>query len=85
MGVMGGVDDSDLSGYAVASTSLPGHYVMCDAGTLFAGISKVLSSHTASLVLGGVDDELQFLRENIHAYLISHAHLIMLQVLLSIL
>jgi cAMP phosphodiesterase len=68
LGVKGGLDESNLSAYLVApvgSTS----YVCLDAGTVYSGVEKAV----VRKVFAGPVSEV--IRNNIKAYLISHAHL----------
>lgn len=68
LGVKGGLDESNLSAYLVASSNSD-RYISLDAGTIYAGISKAI----ANRVFKG--DEISILKNNIKGYLISHAHL----------
>lgn len=68
LGVKGGLQESNLSAYLVApagSTS----YVCLDAGTVYSGVEKAISNKALAGVTGEV------VRNQIKAYLISHAHL----------
>lgn len=68
LGVKGGLDESNLSSYLVASVGSEA-YVCVDAGTLYAGLSKARE-------LGAIEKtEQAFLKENIKGYAISHGHL----------
>ncbi len=68
LGVLGGIDESNLSAYMVAA---PGtnNYICFDAGTLHYGIEKAVSNGVFN-----VPAEL-VLRRYIKGYFISHAHL----------
>lgn len=67
LGTKGGVDESNLSAYAVAAAGT-NDYVCLDAGTLHSGIRKAIENN----VWRG--DATAFLRKNIKGYLISHPH-----------
>lgn len=67
LGIKGGVDESNLSSYAVAAAGT-NDYVCLDAGTLHAGIRKAIEN---SVWRG---DATAFLRKHIKGYLISHPH-----------
>lgn len=67
LGVKGGVDESNLSSYAIAATGT-NDYICLDAGTLHAGIRKAIDNKIWS------GDATSFLRKNIKGYLISHPH-----------
>ena len=68
LGVMGGIDESNLSAYMVAAEGTT-NYICLDAGTLHCGIEKAISNKIFSI---GADD---VLRRYIKGYFISHAHL----------
>jgi cAMP phosphodiesterase len=68
LGVKGGLDESNLSAYLVAPEGSD-TYVCLDAGTIYSGVEKAI---TNKLVKG---DAQSFIKNNIKAYLISHAHL----------
>jgi cAMP phosphodiesterase len=68
LGVKGGVDESNLSAYAIAVTGAQ-NYVCLDAGTLHTGIHKAIEQKALT------GDATAFLRKNIKGYLISHPHL----------
>ncbi|MGV3561303.1 MBL fold metallo-hydrolase [Larkinella arboricola] len=68
LGVRGGLDESNLSAYLLASQGTD-TYVCLDAGTLHAGIQKAVRNGVFSVSPETV------LKEYIKAYLISHAHL----------
>ena len=68
LGVKGGVDESNLSSYAIAVAGTQ-NYVCLDAGTLHAGIRKAIEQKV------WIGDATTFLRKNIKGYLISHPHL----------
>ncbi|PWK79794.1 3',5'-cyclic-nucleotide phosphodiesterase [Mucilaginibacter oryzae] len=68
LGVLGGIDESNLSAYMVA----PGgsnNYICLDAGTLHYGIEKAVSNKSFNT------DGATVLKQYIKAYLISHSHL----------
>lgn len=68
LGVLGGIDESNLSAYMVAA---PGtnDYICLDAGTLHYGIEKAISNGVFHVPAE------QVLRGYIKGYFISHAHL----------
>jgi cAMP phosphodiesterase len=68
LGVMGGIDESNLSAYMVAAEGTT-NYICLDAGTLHYGIEKAISNKVFPI---SVDD---VLRRYIKGYFISHAHL----------
>lgn len=68
LGIRGGVDESNLSAYAISATGTD-DYVCLDAGTLHAGIKKAIENKVWK------GDATSFLRKNIKGYLISHPHL----------
>jgi len=68
LGVKGGLDESNLSAYMVAPRN-SNNYICLDAGTLYYGITKAIKNGLFS------KPEEAVLKENIKAYLISHAHL----------
>lgn len=68
LGVLGGIDESNLSSYMVAAQGT-NDYICLDAGTLHYGIKKAVSKGTFSLPAERV------LRRYVKGYLISHAHL----------
>src|SRR4051794_23983742 len=68
LGVKGGIDESNLSAYMVAPTG-SSDYICLDAGTLHFGIEKAVKEKIFKISATNV------LRNNIKAYLISHAHL----------
>lgn len=68
LGVLGGIDESNLSAYMVAPVG-SGNYVCLDAGTLHAGIQKAVA---AKIFPAPAE---QVLIRNIKGYFISHAHL----------
>ncbi len=69
LGVKGGLDESNLSSYMVA-TSNSDNFICLDAGTLNAGLQKVANSRLLKEVSG---EAIQ--KQNIKAYFISHGHL----------
>ncbi|NML63587.1 3',5'-cyclic-nucleotide phosphodiesterase [Hymenobacter sp. RP-2-7] len=69
LGVRGGLDESNLSAYLVAPAGSAA-YVCLDAGSLRTGLEKAL----ASRALAGPGPE-AVLRQQVCAYLLSHAHL----------
>ncbi|MEZ2336153.1 MBL fold metallo-hydrolase [Mucilaginibacter sp. RCC_168] len=68
LGVLGGIDESNLSAYMLAATGTD-QYICLDAGTLHAGIQRAVVNKTFR-----VSGE-QVLRQYIKGYFISHAHL----------
>ncbi|HEY4112292.1 3',5'-cyclic-nucleotide phosphodiesterase [Puia sp.] len=68
LGVRGGLDESNLSAYAVAAAG-SADYICLDAGTLFAGLEKARANGVFHLPPG------VFLRTRIKGYFISHPHL----------
>jgi cAMP phosphodiesterase len=68
LGVLGGIDESNLSAYMVAPYSSK-QYVCLDAGTLHAGINKAIARHTFNIPAN------QVLKQYIKGYFISHSHL----------
>lgn len=68
LGVLGGIDESNLSAYMVAASGTH-NYICFDAGTLHYGIEKAVSNHVFNIPAG------QVLRRYIKGYFISHAHL----------
>jgi len=68
LGVMGGIDESNLSAYMVAEEGTT-DYICLDAGTLHYGIEKAISNKVFSITADDV------LRRYIKGYFISHAHL----------
>ncbi|MEP6950630.1 MAG: 3',5'-cyclic-nucleotide phosphodiesterase [Ginsengibacter sp.] len=68
LGVMGGIDESNLSAYMVAASGT-NSYICLDAGTLHYGIEKAIGNKVFSIPAE------QVIEEYIKGYLISHAHL----------
>lgn len=68
LGVMGGIDEKNLSAYLIAPSNTT-DYICLDAGTLNAGIEKAIEMKTFKVSTSEV------LRKYIKGYLISHAHL----------
>jgi 3',5'-cyclic-nucleotide phosphodiesterase len=68
LGVMGGIDESNLSAYLVAAEGT-NNYICLDAGTLHYGIEKAVSNKVFSIRADDV------LKHYIKGYFISHAHL----------
>jgi len=68
LGVLGGIDESNLSAYMIAPAG-SGSYICMDAGTLHSGIEKAITNKTFT-----VSAE-QVLKKYIKGYFISHAHL----------
>ena len=68
LGVKGGIDESNLSAYMVATAGTD-HYICLDAGTLHYGIEKAIGNKVFSIPAD------QVLRRYINGYFISHAHL----------
>ncbi|WP_183575301.1 MBL fold metallo-hydrolase [Mucilaginibacter sp. X5P1] len=68
LGVLGGIDESNLSAYMIAATGT-NNYVCMDAGTLHYGIQQTVDNKVFSIPTE------QVLRQYIKGYCISHAHL----------
>jgi cAMP phosphodiesterase len=68
LGILGGLDESNLSAYMVAPAGTT-DYLCFDAGTIHAGIQKAIANHSFNA------DAATVLRQYIKAYFISHAHL----------
>ncbi|WP_413666816.1 MBL fold metallo-hydrolase [Mucilaginibacter sp. Mucisp86] len=68
LGVLGGIDESNLSAYMLAPTG-SNNYICLDAGTLHYGIEKAVANKTFNVPAGTV------LRQYIKGYFISHSHL----------
>jgi cAMP phosphodiesterase len=68
LGVMGGIDESNLSAYMLAAQG-SNNYVCLDAGTLHYGIQKAIDNKMFAIPAQ------QVLKQYIKGYLISHAHL----------
>jgi len=68
LGVMGGIDEKNLSAYLIAPSNT-NDYICLDAGTVNAGIEKAIEKKTFTVSTSEV------LRKYIKGYLISHAHL----------
>ena len=68
LGVLGGVDESNLSAYMIAPAGL-NNYICMDAGTLNYGIQKAVANKAFTV------GERTVLRQYIKGYFISHAHL----------
>ncbi|MEN2486283.1 3',5'-cyclic-nucleotide phosphodiesterase [Flavobacterium sp. B11] len=68
LGVMGGIDEKNLSAYLIAPANTT-DYICLDAGTVNAGIEKAIEKKTFKVSTSEV------LRKYIKGYLISHAHL----------
>jgi 3',5'-cyclic-nucleotide phosphodiesterase len=68
LGVLGGIDESNLSAYMLAANGT-NNYVCLDAGTLHAGLKKAVENKAFDVPAEKV------LRQYIKGYFISHAHL----------
>ncbi|WP_374951644.1 MBL fold metallo-hydrolase [Mucilaginibacter sp.] len=68
LGVLGGIDESNLSAYMIAPSG-SNNYVCMDAGTLHAGLVKAVAAKTFNIHAE------QVLKKYIKGYFISHAHL----------
>ncbi len=68
LGVKGGLDESNLSSYMLAPINSE-NYICLDAGTVYYGLTKAVKNGLFSKSAEEV------LKQNIKAYLISHAHL----------
>jgi cAMP phosphodiesterase len=68
LGVLGGIDESNMSAYMVAPVGT-NNYVCMDAGTLHYGIEKAMENKTFDIPAD------QVLKKYIKGYFISHSHL----------
>jgi len=68
LGVLGGIDESNLSAYMIAAEGT-NNYVCMDAGTLHYGIQQAVDNKVFPI------PTTQVLRQYIKGYCISHAHL----------
>lgn len=68
LGVLGGIDESNLSAYMAAPVG-SNNYVCLDAGTLHAGIEKAIANRVFNTPAE------QVLKQYIKGYCISHSHL----------
>lgn len=68
LGVLGGIDESNLSAYMLAANG-SNSYICLDAGTLHYGIKKAVDNKAFNIPAEKV------LRQYIKGYFISHAHL----------
>jgi len=68
LGVLGGIDESNLSAYMAAPYG-SNQYICLDAGTLHAGITKAIANHVFNIPADRV------LKQYIKGYFISHSHL----------
>ena len=68
LGVMGGLDESNLSAYMIAPAG-SNNFVCADAGTLRFGIEKAIANKVFTTEAGTI------LKSYIKGYLISHGHL----------
>jgi len=68
LGVMGGIDEKNLSSYLIAPSNTT-DFICLDAGTVNAGIEKAIEKKSFKVSTNEV------LRKYIKGYLISHAHL----------
>ncbi|MES2278962.1 MAG: 3',5'-cyclic-nucleotide phosphodiesterase [Bacteroidota bacterium] len=68
LGVLGGIDESNLSAYMAAPYGSK-QYVCLDAGTLHAGINKAIANKVFNIPAE------QVLKQYIKGYFISHSHL----------
>ncbi|MFC0515063.1 MBL fold metallo-hydrolase [Mucilaginibacter angelicae] len=68
LGVLGGIDESNLSAYMLAPAG-SNNYICLDAGTLHYGIEKAVAGKSFNVPAGTV------LRQYIKGYFISHSHL----------
>jgi 3',5'-cyclic-nucleotide phosphodiesterase len=68
LGVLGGIDESNLSAYMLAPTG-SNNYICLDAGTLHYGIEKAIAGKSFNVPASTV------LRQYIKGYFISHSHL----------
>ncbi|TSD65947.1 3',5'-cyclic-nucleotide phosphodiesterase [Inquilinus sp. KBS0705] len=68
IGILGGIDESNLSAYMVAPVG-SNNYICLDAGTLHYGIEKAVAAGTFKVPAS------QVIRQYIKGYFITHAHL----------
>lgn len=68
LGVYGGGDESNLSCYLVRDFQNE-NYIACDAGTIRAGLLKAVEKENLDM------PPMQFLKEHVKAYFLSHSHL----------
>jgi cAMP phosphodiesterase len=68
LGVLGGIDESNLSAYMLAPAG-SNNYICLDAGTLHYGIKKAIHNKAFKV------SQEEVLRQYIKGYFISHAHL----------
>lgn len=68
LGVLGGIDESNLSAYMLAANGTH-DYICLDAGTLHYGIKKAIENRAFAV------PQEKVLRQYIKGYFISHAHL----------
>lgn len=68
LGVLGGIDESNLSAYMIAPSGT-NNYICMDAGTLHYGIEKAIENKVFNVPAQ------QVLRKYIQGYFISHSHL----------
>ena len=68
LGVLGGIDESNLSAYMIAPEG-SNNYICMDAGTLHAGIEKAVENKVFTIPTE------QVLKKYIKGYCISHSHL----------
>lgn len=68
LGVLGGIDESNLSAYMLAPTG-SNNYICLDAGTLRYGIEKAVANKSFNVPASTV------LRQYVKGYFISHSHL----------
>lgn len=68
LGVLGGIDESNLSAYMLAASG-SNNYICLDAGTLHYGIKKAIENRAFPV------SQEKVLRQYIKGYFISHAHL----------
>jgi cAMP phosphodiesterase len=68
LGVLGGIDESNLSAYMIAPAG-SNNYICMDAGTLHAGIEKAVANKAFTTSTE------QVLKKYIKGYFITHAHL----------
>ncbi len=68
LGVLGGIDESNLSAYMVAPAG-SNNYICLDAGTLHYGIEKAVANKVFNV------SATEVLKKYIKSYFISHAHL----------
>eukprot|EP01127_Copromyxa_protea_P019349 TRINITY_DN6248_c0_g1_i2.p1 TRINITY_DN6248_c0_g1~~TRINITY_DN6248_c0_g1_i2.p1 ORF type:complete len:369 (-),score=64.61 TRINITY_DN6248_c0_g1_i2:267-1373(-) len=75
LGTGGGITEGSLSSYAVASTLQPTDFILCDAGTVFSGAEENLDEDFLPSLFPTPVTPWEFIKNHVHGYLVSHAHL----------